>query len=211
MKDHEISCMALSPLEAYYRFHARIYDLTRWSFLFKRAALIQILARSNHPDNILEVGCGTGNNLIKLRKRFYTARITGLDLSQAMLNQASKRLARVSSPVSLRHGAYHRPLKPKRPFDLILFSYALSMFNPGWEEALDFAKEDLAEDGKIAVVDFHHSNWRLFRNWMGLNHVKMERHLLPKLSQSFTPQYSKTHEAYLGLWSYFLFIGTKRT
>ena len=58
-------------------------------------------------------------------------------------------------------------------FDLVLFSYALSMFNPGWEQAIDAAYDDLAEDGVIAVVDFSHTRFSWFRRWMGVNHVRM--------------------------------------
>jgi S-adenosylmethionine-diacylgycerolhomoserine-N-methlytransferase len=42
-------------LARYYRFHARIYDATRWSFLFRRTALSAPAA----PAHILEVA-GTG-------------------------------------------------------------------------------------------------------------------------------------------------------
>ena len=54
-------------LRRYYRGHARLYDATRWSFLFGRAALIRALARvSPPPRHILEIGCGTGSNLVRL-------------------------------------------------------------------------------------------------------------------------------------------------
>jgi S-adenosylmethionine-diacylgycerolhomoserine-N-methlytransferase len=33
-----------SRMDRYYRFHAKIYDATRWSFLFGREALIRQVA-----------------------------------------------------------------------------------------------------------------------------------------------------------------------
>jgi S-adenosylmethionine-diacylgycerolhomoserine-N-methlytransferase len=94
-------------------------------------------------------------------------------------------------------------------FDLVLFSYALSMFNPGWEQAIDAAHADLAEGGCIAVVDFSHSAFGGFRRWMGVNHVRMEGHLWPRLEQKFVPLLDERLPAYLGVWQYGLFIGRK--
>lgn len=198
-----------TPIEKYYRFHARVYDITRWSFLFKRTALVHNLSATSQPERILEVGCGTGKNLKTLHRTFPDADITGLDLSSTMLDYAAKNPVCIFGNVSLCQASYDKPLKPDYPFDLIVFSYALSMFNPGWDRAIDCAWEDLAPGGQIAVVDFNHSRWHFFRNWMGVNHVRMEGHLMPKLTASFKPLYSKIHQAYSGLWSYFLFIGKK--
>ncbi len=57
-------------LEKYYRFHSRIYDATRWLFLFGRDRLIKTAALFTRPRRILEVGCGTGKNLVRLRQTF---------------------------------------------------------------------------------------------------------------------------------------------
>lgn len=143
MKTFESGRMDLTPIERYYRFHARIYDLTRWSFLFQRTALIQKMAALAHPERILEVGCGTGKNLNSLHRTFPGAKITGLDLSGAMLDRAAKTPAYRAGHVTLCRGAYDKPVAQDHPFDLIVFSYALSMFNPGWDLAIKCAREDL--------------------------------------------------------------------
>lgn len=58
-------------LSRYYRWHARLYDATRWSFLFGRAALIRSIAGFRAPPrHILEIGCGTGSNLLRLARQF---------------------------------------------------------------------------------------------------------------------------------------------
>ena len=57
-------------MRAYYRFHAGIYDATRWSFLFGRKTLLYNLpVRTDIPQSLLEVGCGTGHNLRLLARR----------------------------------------------------------------------------------------------------------------------------------------------
>lgn len=85
---------ASALLERYYQWQAPIYDLTRWAFLFGRAALLRRLAAGPAPEHLLEVGCGTGHNLARLARLFPTARLTGVDLSDAMLARAERRLHR---------------------------------------------------------------------------------------------------------------------
>jgi S-adenosylmethionine-diacylgycerolhomoserine-N-methlytransferase len=87
-----------------------------------------------------------------------------------------------------------------------VFSYALSMFNPGWEQALAAARADLSPGGTLAVVDFHDSPFPAFKRWMGLNHVRLEGHLLPGLEQWFPGGRGTVRQAYGGLWSYFFFL-----
>lgn len=198
-----------AAITQYYRFHSKIYDATRWSFLFGREAIIQQIVAYCAPTNILEVGCGTGKNLKALVRRFPLADITGLDVSADMLTVARQNLGGMSKRVNFIQQPYTAPIADKAPYDLILFSYALTMFNPGWEAALQAAYGDLALGGFIAVVDFHDSPAPLFKRWMGVNHVRMESHLQPYLKQSFTPRVNRVHPAYVGLWQYLLFLGQK--
>lgn len=203
-----------TALKRYYRIHAKIYDATRWSFLFGRQRIIELASKTIKPQNILEVGCGTGRNLSSLAKQFPEAQITGIDLSSDMLEIANKKLKPFNNRIKLIEKKYDAPLKDnsgvKEEYDLILFSYALSMFNPGWEVAIKVAKEQLSDDGVIAVVDFHNSRFESYRKWMHVNHVKMENHLLPVLEKEFQPIINETHNAYKGLWQYLMFIGRKK-
>lgn len=198
-----------TALERYYQFHSSIYDATRWSFLFGREGVLMRAACVSKPQRILEVGCGTGRNLPGLRRRFPQAHITGVDLSEQMLAIAAKKVR--GDKTTLLRRSYSAPVhQDGKPFDLVLFSYALSMFNPGWEKAIDAAWEDLAQGGCIAVVDFSDSCFSWFRNWMGVNHVRMEGHLWPYLSGKFAPLLDERFAAYGGAWNYGIFIGRKQ-
>jgi len=185
-----------SPIEGYYRLHSRIYDATRWTFLFGRTRIIDEIA-AVHPASILEVGCGTGRNLVNLARRFPRAAITGVDLSETMLGLARRKLAPFGARIRLLHRAYDAPLAASPGFDLVLFSYALSMFNPGFDTAITAAHRDVAPGGHIAVVDFQDTPLPLFARWMGVNHVRMEGHL------------RRLHPAYGGVWRYLIFVGRK--
>jgi len=197
-----------AAIARYYRFQARIYDLTRWTFLRGREELIRQAAARCYPNDILEVGCGTGKNLLHLGRLFPEAQLWGLDLSPHMLARTRRKLRGLRQRITLVQAAYDQPLAPGR-YGLVVFSYALSMFNPGWETAILTARRDLSPGSLIAVVDFHDSPFQSFKRWMGFNHVRLDAHLLPRLRGLFPSGQWSAHSAFGGLWSYFLFIGRR--
>ena len=94
-------------------------------------------------------------------------------------------------------------------YDLILFSYALSMFNPGFEQAITAARHHLASGGHVAVVDFHDTPWPVFGRWMSVNHVRMTGQLRPCLASGLQPRVDSVRLAYGGVWRYLIHIGQK--
>jgi S-adenosylmethionine-diacylgycerolhomoserine-N-methlytransferase len=215
--DHQLMVTPIRPdpstgcsqVERYYRFHSKIYDATRWTYLFGRGSLIDRLARLVTPTRILEVGCGTGANLVRLRNQFPAASIVGLDMSAPMLEIARRKLGTSTPLVQLVHSAYDRPVHTDRRFDLVVFSYCLTMINPGWDTVIDLARSDLEPGGWIAVVDFHDTPLPFYRRWMRHNHVFLEGHLLPRLRSRFETRVAEVHAAYLGWWRYFTYIGIR--
>jgi S-adenosylmethionine-diacylgycerolhomoserine-N-methlytransferase len=198
-----------ASIEGYYRWHARIYDATRWSFLFGRTAILREMAKLATPARILEVGCGTGKNLVTLCRSFPRAQVTGIDLSQTMLDVARRKAAPYGSRIRLLQGAYGAAQTGDGNYDLVLFSYALSMFNPGFEEAITTAHRDLAPGGHVAVVDFHDTRFPLFARWMGVHHVRMDGQLHQPLLSRFEARVDRLRSAYGGVWRYLVFIGRK--
>ncbi len=198
-------------IEGYYRLHAGIYDATRWSFLFGRGTILDYAAAAQPaPARILEVGCGTGRNLVALARMFPRADITGVDLSGEMLAIARRKTAPWSPRVTLLQRAYDAPVAAARGHQLVLCSYALTMFNPGFEAAIAAAHRDLAPGGHLAVVDFHATRLRWFARWMGVNHVRMDGQLRPLLREKFIPVADRLCPAYGGAWEYLQFVGRKR-
>jgi len=189
-------------MDRYYRFHSVIYDLTRWSFLFGRQKIV-VLADTycNNPKRILEVGCGTGKNLKRLHKAFPNAQLTGLDISVPMLRIAMSKCSHIPN-IKLIHASYDRSIDPKS-FDLILFSYVLSMVNPGFEDCLSSSRQDLRDEGILAIADFDSSRNNLFKKWMARNHVRMDSQIRNELQHSGWRHIDqKVYPAYGGLWSY---------
>lgn len=206
MKATDASLSAQQALQRYYRLHASIYDATRWSFLLGRNQALRLVA-AEQPARVLEVGCGTGRNLASLAHLLPGTALTGVDLSATMLERAQRRLA---CRATLLQQAYDQPVsRAGEAFDAVLCSYALTMFNPGWETALRCAYEDLRPGGRLVVVDFYDTRQPWFRHWMKHNHVRMDGQLHPRLRQLFRPEVDRFLPAYAGLWRYFVFVGQK--
>ena len=142
-----------------YRRQHHVYDLTRKFYLLGRDRLIAQL-RPNAGDAVLEIGCGTGRNLVVAARRYPAARFYGVDVSTVMLTQArSIRSARagLSDRVRVAHGdaAAFDPqrLFGRERFDRIFISYSISMI-PDWNGAIDRALALLAPGGELHIVDF---------------------------------------------------------
>lgn len=209
---HKDSKEQASSMDQYYKFQSKIYDLTRWSFLFGRVEVIKdIPLERNASIKILEVGCGTGFNTKILAETFPAAEIKAYEVSTDMVDIATKKVAPFGQRVQVVHAPYGQDLEGQNgQYDAILFSYSLTMINPQWEDLLKQAKKDLKVGGYIAVVDFHDSKQSWFKSHMGNHHVRMDGHLRPFLRDNFEPIVNKVRSAYMGVWEYISFVGKKQ-
>lgn len=181
-------------MDRVYRRQRYIYDLTRKYYLFGRDRMIRELALKPGA-RLVEVGCGTARNLVKIARRYPQAKLFGLDASQEMLKSAAENIRRagLSDRIGLAHG-YAESLSPRMfgeesGFDACLFSYSLSMI-PDWKQALNAASQNLAPGGCIHVVDFGDLEGlgRLPRSlllaWLKQFHVAPRVELLQNLERS---------------------------
>jgi S-adenosylmethionine-diacylgycerolhomoserine-N-methlytransferase len=145
-------------MDRMYRRQRHIYDATRKFYLLGRDGAIAALAPSAN-DAVLEIGCGTGRNLIAVARRFPQARVFGLDVSSVMLASARTAIARagLEERVSVAQADATNfdgmALFGRATFDRVLISYALSMIPP-WREALARALDALTPGGALEIVDF---------------------------------------------------------
>jgi S-adenosylmethionine-diacylgycerolhomoserine-N-methlytransferase len=168
-------------MDAMYRRQRHIYDLSRKFYLFGRDELLDRLP-ARDGDKVLEIGCGTGRNLVRLARRRPGLALFGVDVSTEMLasSASSLRRAGLADRVRLaRAGA--EGFDPKaafgvEAFDVAYFSYVLSMI-PDWRSAVETALRALRPGGTLAVVDFADQTnvapWRrwILLNWLRLFHV----------------------------------------
>lgn len=197
-----------TKVEGYYKFQSRIYDATRWGFLFGRQQILNKIPDLPTNPRILEVGCGTGKNIGLMEYLFPDAKIYGIDLSRAMLQKARQKTGDTTK-ITLINKSYGSEQIELKPFDLILFSYSLTMAGEKTCAILQQAYEDLKPNGHIAVADFLSTPSTFFQAWMKRNHVNIDGSLLPLLNKYFIQKYSSINPAYFGLWNYFMFWGKR--
>ena len=168
-------------MENVYRYKRHIYDLSRKYYLLGRDGLIADLAPPR-GGAVLEIGCGTGRNLIAVGKAWPQARLYGVDISEAMLETARQAVAKAGMAdwVVLAQGDAcgfdAQALFGRQQFEGVFISYALSMI-PQWQAALRQAAQCVADGGKLEVVDFGQQEglpalWkRALFGWLGRFHV----------------------------------------
>lgn len=147
-----------SLMDGVYRRQRHIYDLTRKYYLLGRDQLIEGLLPPP-GGTVLEVGCGTGRNLIAAARRYPNSRFYGIDISQEMLTTARANIARAGLAdriIIARADATSfvaDELFDHNKFDRIFISYALSMI-PGWQGTIEHALTQTTDKGSLHIVDF---------------------------------------------------------
>ena len=149
---------AAALMDRMYRRQRHIYDLSRKFYLLGRDEAIARL-RPAPGDSVLEIGCGTGRNLVKLAQAYPGARLFGLDVSREMLATAAASTTRAgpAARIGLAQGdatAFDpQALFGGASFERVMISYALSMIPP-WRPALAHALDIVAPGGSLHIVDF---------------------------------------------------------
>jgi S-adenosylmethionine-diacylgycerolhomoserine-N-methlytransferase len=146
-------------MDRMYRRQRHIYDVSRKFYLLGRDEAIARVAAAP-GDRVLEIGCGTGRNLVKLARAYPRARFFGLDVSREMLATAAASVARagLSGRVVLARGdaavfEQQELFAQASSFERVLISYALSMI-PRWRDVAGRALDVLSPEGSLHVVDF---------------------------------------------------------
>ena len=75
-------------MDKMYRRQRHIYDLSRKYYLIGRDEAIARL-RPASGESVLEIGCGTGRNLVKAARAYPRAKFFGIDVSREMLDTAA--------------------------------------------------------------------------------------------------------------------------
>jgi S-adenosylmethionine-diacylgycerolhomoserine-N-methlytransferase len=141
-----------------YRRQRHIYDGTRRYYLLGRDCMIAGL-KPAPGANVLEIGCGTGRNLVLAAGLYPGARFFGIDVSTEMLTSAISTISRrgMTGRICVAHGdgtAFDPRLLFNLPaFDHVMISYSLSMI-PDWRAVLRAATNRLTPGGQLHVVDF---------------------------------------------------------
>lgn len=168
---------ATQRMNRMYRWQRFIYDATRRYYLLGRDQLITDLKPAAGAV-VLEIGCGTGRNLVQAARRYPAAQFTGIDVSTEMLTTALGSIRRhgLDGRIRVAHGDA-TDFDPVKIFgvapDHIVISYALSMI-PDWQGVLHEAVARLKPGGQLHIVDFGNqerlpaSARRVLQHWLSL-------------------------------------------
>ncbi|MEP6850823.1 MAG: class I SAM-dependent methyltransferase [Acidobacteriota bacterium] len=198
-----------AAMDGMYRFQRYFYDLTRKYYLLGRDRLIDEM-EIDAGDRVLEIGCGTGRNLILLGRKRPEAKLYGLDASSEMLVTAKEKIAKRGHDIDLRTAladdfAFDSTFGLEKPFDVVFFSYSISMI-PTWLESIENAFNNLKPGGALYIVDFYDQKdlpgWfqKLLQEWLKKFHVQFWHDLMPYLKSletrglgvfTFTPLYRR--------------------
>lgn len=177
----DVEMNAAQKMDQQYRYQRYVYDLSRKYYLLGRDALLNEMP-VQPQETVLEIGCGTARNLVRLAYRYPEAELYGVDASAMMLDTARAKLQGTlyEKKITLKQGLAgqisYRDFGLDKPFDHIVFSYVLSMI-PGWQDALEKTLPLLKAGGCLHVVDFSDQQampaWfrRVLLKWLEWFHV----------------------------------------
>ena len=175
-------------MDRMYRYQRHIYDATRKFYLLGRDGLIERMSLLP-GDRVVEIGCGTGRNLVALARRYPGVHLYGIDASAVMLRSAAAHIRRagLEGRIRLAYGLGEQldgraMFGLERPFDSALISYALTMI-PAWPQVIERAMTQLRPAGRLAVVDFWDQeglpHWfrQALQRWLALFDVHPQREM----------------------------------
>ncbi|HSG45686.1 MAG TPA: class I SAM-dependent methyltransferase [Anaerolineales bacterium] len=137
-----------------YNFLSRWYDLFTSSEKHITKIGIQMLGLQSN-ESILEIGCGTGHELVEFAKNIHSGRIIALDISEEMIKVARKRFRNKvqKRSVGLCQGdGVFLPLANGQ-FDAVFLSFTMELFDiPEIIQVLNECRRTLKSGGRIGVV-----------------------------------------------------------
>lgn len=132
--------------------------------------------------NILDVATGTGDVAFRLHEMLPSAKITGIDLSEGMLDVARKKLATLPSAdrelMAFGKGDCLRLPFAEEQFDLITVAYGMRNFE-NLLQGLKEMRRVLRKGGTLCVIELSVPEGKL----TGLGYKLYSRHLIPAVGK----------------------------
>ncbi len=134
----------------YNLFFSKIYDFIFFPFLHPIRKKIAAEVKNNNPQNLIDMCCGTANQ-IKYLKKSVNTNIVGIDISDNMLSVASKK---TKTNICLKQDASNTNF-PDNFFDVAILSFILHETQPEIAYKIsNEAKRIVKNSGKIYLTDY---------------------------------------------------------
>jgi|GEM_PF-135082 len=145
-----------SEARATYNRLSKVYDKLIHPFEKKEKQHGLALLNAQPGETILEIGFGTGNNLVELAKAVgKDGKIFGIDIAERMLEVTRQRLekARLEERAELKRGDAVQLPYEDNSFDAVFMSFVLDLFdNPDIPKVLEECQRVLKPEGRLVNV-----------------------------------------------------------
>jgi ubiquinone/menaquinone biosynthesis C-methylase UbiE len=149
-----------------WNFLTRYYDFLVANLMrekrFKNLLIEQF--QNKNPNNILDVGCGTGTLTIQMKKHYPEARLVGLDGDDNILKIAKQKFQAENLSIDLQKGLASQMPFPDSIFDVVTCSIMLHHLND--EDKIKTLKESrrvLKDGGEVNIADWGKASNSLMR------------------------------------------------
>jgi demethylmenaquinone methyltransferase/2-methoxy-6-polyprenyl-1,4-benzoquinol methylase len=136
---------------------------------WRKKALLQL--KKDNPQIMLDIATGTGDVAILAYELLHPEKITGLDISEGMLEIGRKKIAEkgVENEIELMQGDAEKINFPDNYFDAVTVAFGVRNFQI-LEKGLQEIYRVLKPGGKMVVLEFSRPKIKLFK---GLYHFYM--------------------------------------
>jgi len=130
---------------------------------WRKRAIRELLEIS--PGHILDVATGTGDVAILLEKYLHPAHITGIDISEGMLEIGARKLAKLklNNKIALQRGDSEAIKFPDDTFEAVIVAFGVRNFEH-LEQGLREMLRVLKPGGKLVVLEFSKPRQSGFRS-----------------------------------------------
>ncbi|NES80057.1 MAG: class I SAM-dependent methyltransferase [Moorea sp. SIO2B7] len=122
------------------------------------------------PQNILDLGCGTGSTTVMLKQAFHDAKITGLDVSTYMLSIANYKAKKENLDIQWVHGLAETTEFDDAEFDLVTASLLFHEIPTSVSQSiLKECYRLLTPGGKVFILDVNQKTFDympIYESWM---------------------------------------------
>jgi demethylmenaquinone methyltransferase/2-methoxy-6-polyprenyl-1,4-benzoquinol methylase len=147
---------------------------------WRKKAITELI--KNSPQHILDVATGTGDMAIRAAKMMHQVKITGIDISEGMLEIGRKKIAvaQLTTNIELLCGDSETINFADNTFDAVMVAFGVRNFE-NLELGLSEIKRVMKPGAKLVVLEFSKPSKRLVRT---LYHWYMGK-LAPSLAKLF--------------------------
>ncbi|MFO7172331.1 MAG: class I SAM-dependent methyltransferase [Bacillota bacterium] len=172
---------------------APVYDATAGAqYLAGLRRLLPLLRPLPPWPAILDVGCGTGINLLEAARVFGPCRLlVGIDLSPGMVAVAQEKAAQAGVPATILLGDAEALPLPDATFDLVICNSAYHWFENRQQAVAEMARV-LRPGGQLILICAADPG---FREWAGLLEGTLRQRLGPLAPPAF-PRLPEPEELY---------------